>query len=113
MPYLSSSDILNKIFDGHSLNITEAFDGEPVSGQKTVGTAGTAETLSSDTIEHYVRIKALASNSGDVFIDGSDVSSANGYPLSAGEKIELPIRDLSNIYLDTATGGEGVKYIGI
>ena len=48
-------------------------------------------------------------------IDAIDLELFNDHLLKLiqGEKIELPIRDLSNIYLDNATGGEGVKYIGI
>jgi len=113
MNYLSSSDILNQVYNGKSLEITEAVDAKPIYGAKTVGVAGTAEVLASETVEHGVTIKAMPSNTGDIYVGDSAVSSSNGYPLSAGEEIHLKLRDLSKIYLDTATGGEGVKYIVI
>lgn len=113
MPYLSTPDLLNKIFDGKSFNVSETVDTAPVYGAKTVGTAGASESLSTDTIEHVVYVKAMQSNSGNIYIGDSGVSSANGFPLAAGEQIALQTRDLNKIYLDTDTGGEGVKYIGV
>jgi len=113
MTYLGQTDLLNKVFDGKSLNTTEAVDKAPIYGAKTVGVAGTAEALSTDTIEHIVYIKAMTSNTGNLYVGDSAVSSANGFPLAAGEQISLQTRDLSKIYLDTDTGGEGVKFIGV
>jgi len=113
MPYLSTSDLLNEIFDGKNIEITEAVDTEPIYGAKTVGVAGTSEALSSDAVEHGIHIKAMSSNTGEIYVGDVNVSSSNGYPLAAGEEVYLKLRDLSKVYLDTDTGGEGVKYIGV
>ena len=58
MPYLSTTDLLNEIFDGKSIKITESVDTEPIYGAKTVGVAGISEALSSDAVEHGIHIKA-------------------------------------------------------
>jgi hypothetical protein len=88
-----------------------------LSGQKTVTTAGTAEALGSQPIGGPVAVKALAANTGIVFIgcDGaSDVTSANGFQLSAGEVIVFNhVADLSAIFVDAAVNGEGVCWLAL
>lgn len=81
-------------------------------GKTTVDAAGTAEQLS-DIDGKLFAIKALAGNTGIVYLGGSDVSSANGLELSAGEGVvvdmgKLPGTSVSILYVDAATNDDGV-----
>ena len=77
--------------------------------QKTVTTAGTAEQLASTSTIKSIAIKALASNTGIIYVGNSGVDSTNGYELEAGEGITLLIDDPSDIYIDSSVNGEGVS----
>ena len=80
-------------------------------GRKDVATAGTRVTLAPDENGATgVYIKALAGNTDTIYVGGLTVTSANGYPLAAGEKLYLPIASTATIYLDSAVSGEGVAY---
>ena len=88
----------------------------PISGKTVVTTAGTAVTLGSGTVVYSaLMIKALASNTGVVYVgnDGAhDVSSANGFELSAGEVVVFDYPTLLiHIMLDAAVSGEGVCWL--
>jgi len=81
------------------------------SGQKTIATAGSAARVTTDPYE-VITIKALAGNTGIVYVgnDGADdVTSSNGFELSAKEEITLYTSD--KVYLDVAVNGEGVSFI--
>src|SRR5690606_10999760 len=57
-------------------------------GQTTVTTAGTAEALAaSQALTSGVTVKALASNTGVVYVGGSNVDSTNGFELAAGDQV--------------------------
>ena len=62
-----------------------------ISGQKTVTAAGTAVQLGSGACMVNLMIKALATNTGLVFVgnDGADVTSATGQELDAGEYLVI------------------------
>jgi len=85
------------------------------SGQKAVTTAGTAVVLGTEVIQGGLMVKALAANTGLVFIgnDGADdVAAANGMQLTAKEEIVFPwISGLENLWIDSAVNGEGVAWI--
>lgn len=83
------------------------------SGQKTVTAAGTAEALaSSQALLSGVYIKALAGNTGAVYVGNSAVAAATGFVLAAGDLVFLEIDDLATVYIDAAENGEGVSYLG-
>ncbi len=86
-----------------------------VSGKKIVTTAGTAVTLGDQAVNAALLVKALAANTGLVYLgnDGSgDVSSANGFELSAGDAAEFDyVHDLANLWVDAAVNGEGVCWL--
>lgn len=90
-----------------------------LSTQKTVTTAGTAESLlaSSPTGGSFwpcFTIVAKSTNTGQVYIGGSDVDNATNDGLDAGQSIEFSCTqgknsyDLSKIYIDVDTSGDGV-----
>jgi hypothetical protein len=88
-------------------------------GQKTVSSAGTEEALVATALEvEAVTIKALAGNADVVYIGLNPVTSSTGFELSAGDSWTWnspdPNRfllDISLIFLDVGTNGEGVSYI--
>jgi len=88
-----------------------------LSGQKTVTTAGTAVALGAQPIGGPVAVKALAANSGVVVIgcDGAgDVTTSNGFQLSAGEVIIFNhVAHLGNVWVDSAVNGEGVCWLAL
>lgn len=79
-------------------------------GQKTVTTSGTAEAISSGQFRSIV-IKALASNSGNIYVGDSSVDSSNGFILAANETLSMDFEDLALIYIDADNNGEGVCFI--
>lgn len=85
-----------------------------ISGQKTVTTAGTAVALGTERIAGTLIVKALATNTGDIYIgnDGTgDVDEDTGFVLDAGEDIAfLYVGDLSSIMIDSSVNGEGVSW---
>lgn len=82
-------------------------------GQKTVTTAGTEEALaSSQALVSGVHIKALAANTGNVYVGANPVTSSTGYVLDAGEEVFLEVANLATVYIDVDTNGEGVSYVG-
>lgn len=87
----------------------------PHSGKKTVTTAGTAVALGSGQIAGPLMVKALAANTGKIYIgnDGAgDVASTNGLELSAGEPVVFEhVGNLGNIFVDSSVNGEGVTWL--
>ena len=82
------------------------------SGQKDVTTAGTAEALTStSTTCRAVAIKAKSTNTGNIYVGNSGVTSSNGFILRGSESITLDIDDVSKVYIDASVSGEGVSWI--
>jgi len=81
------------------------------SGQKNVTTAGTQLVLAGNVKCGTVVIKALAANTGKIYVGDSTVSSTTGFILDAGETISFDIDNLSDIYIDSSVNGEGVSYV--
>jgi len=86
-----------------------------ISGQKAVTTAGTALALGSGQVHGPLMIKALAANTGNMFIgnDGAgDVTSGNGLELGAGDVVVFAhIALLTDLIVDSAIDGEGVAWL--
>lgn len=80
-------------------------------GQTTVVTAGSSVQLASSTSIKSVTIRALSTNTGLTYVGSSSVSSANGFQLSPQETVSLDLDNLSKIWLDAATNGNGCSYI--
>lgn len=81
-------------------------------GKKAVTTAGSAVALAaSTTLTHSVTIRALHANTNMIYVGDSSVDSTNGYVLDAGETVTLQIANLSTVYIDSDTNGEGVTYL--
>jgi len=83
-------------------------------GTKTVTSAGTAEALATHKETTWVKIQALASNTGYIWVGNSDVkndASGGGVFLTAGEAVSIEIDDLAKVYIDSNVNGEGVVYL--
>jgi predicted amino acid racemase len=86
-------------------------------GTTTVSTAGTEQRLSNTANRVlWLKAKALAANSGIVYLGVSDVSATNGYELSAGNEIEVSFADaggtitFSTLYVDAASNGDKLAW---
>ena len=84
-------------------------------GVATVSTAGTRVQLNNSTNRvKFIKVKALAGNSGLAYFGVGDVASSLGYELSAGNEHELNFGEFggsvpANIfYADAATNGDKV-----
>jgi hypothetical protein len=84
-------------------------------GVTTVTSAGTAvQVLNATNRVKYLKLKALAGNSGLAYVGVSDVSASIGYELSAGNEIELNFGEFGGsvpanvFYADAATNGDKV-----
>jgi len=87
-----------------------------ISGEKTVTTAGTAEALGTGLYRAVV-IRAKAANTGQVYVGGSDVDSNTNEGLDAGDTLSMESErhelDLSQIFIDVDTNGEGVDFYAV
>lgn len=80
---------------------------------QNVATAGTKVQLPSYTCRE-VTIIAKKTNTGNIFVGGSDVSSSvYGVALSANESFTFAINNTNLIYIDASVSGEGVSYVAI
>lgn len=82
-------------------------------GQETVDAAGTAQAIgTSQALISGVTVKALAGNSGIVYVGNSSVDSTNGFELSAGEEKFIEVDNVAKVFIDAATNDDGVSWIG-
>lgn len=86
------------------------------SGQITVTTAGTAVQGTATAKYYGFYIRALSTNTGKVYVgnDGAnDVTSSNGYELSAGDDIYIECQNLNELCFDSATNGDKFCWIAV
>jgi hypothetical protein len=103
---------VEKLDTKYGVAVTELPTGTLYNGQVTTN-AGTAVALTTSTAIKSVSVKALAANTGIVYVGTSSVSSSNGYELNAGEAIDIDHNDLSEVYIDVSVDGEGACYIAV
>jgi len=96
----------------NSLKTIEEVPGTPYTNQFTVTTAGTAVQLQTSA-NLSLTIKALAGNTGLIYVGDSTVDSSNGFELSAGDSVSLAISQNNVIWLDCSVNGEGVSVIAV
>ena len=84
-------------------------------GVATVSSATTRVQLSNATNRvKFIRVKALAANSGLAYVGVSDVAAATGFELSAGNEHELNFGEFGGsvpanvFYVDAASNGDKV-----
>lgn len=80
---------------------------------QTVTTAGTRVQLPNYPCRE-VTVIAKKTNTGSVFIGGSDVSSSvYGVQLAVNESFTFSISNTDIIYIDSSVSGEGVSYVAV
>ena len=85
-------------------------------GTTTVSTAGTEQQLSNTTSRvMWLKVKALAANSGKAYFGLNGLTSGTGYELSAGNELEINFSDIlfSTLYVDVATNGDKVSWVAV
>ena len=88
-----------------------------IAAEKTVAAAATAEAIAAAS----QRVKSLTviaktGNTGQVYVGGSDVGSSTNDGLAPGDSLVIPALgwlDLSDVYIDVDTNGEGVDYYAV
>lgn len=72
-----------------------------------------AERLTTASVgcQQGVLIKALAANSGTVYVGGSTVSTTTGYPLAAGEEVFISIENLDDVYVIGSADNQSVAFL--
>lgn len=101
---------------GNSLGVDLNPGSSIVHHQKVVGTAGTAVQLSADsTALISLTISCLPSNTQNIYVGISGVSSDNGFILSEDTvtAITLDTDNAQDVYLDSDINGEGVSWVGL
>jgi hypothetical protein len=76
----------------------------------TVTASGTSVQVASN-IAQSITIKALITNLGTIYVGGSSVSSANGFPLLAGDTVSLDISNTDKVWIDASISGEKINWI--
>ena len=87
-----------------------AVGGTPFSAQQTCTTSAAA--LGSNTCVQGVRIVALGANSGVVYVGGSGVTGATGFPLYAGGVLDFRVANSNLIYIVGSDNTQVVAYTG-
>lgn len=83
-------------------------------GTTTVSIAGTRVQLSTTSTGcKKVLISAKQGNTGDMWIGGSTVAANRGKRLVPMQDVWIAIDNLNKVYVDAATGGDGVEYVYI
>lgn len=83
-----------------------------VHGGGTAGTVvSTLGTASQDIIQ--VSIRASASNSGTIYVGGANVGTADGWPLAAGESIDIGVSKAEAIYLIASAASQAYRWLGL
>jgi hypothetical protein len=81
--------------------------------QVTVGTAAVQLDLIGYEVRKSIKIKALAANTGKVYVGRPGVTTGRGYELSAGEELELKVDDLRNVWLIASAASQVVCWISV
>lgn len=79
----------------------------------TVATAGVRVQLGTHAGIIGATVKARATNAGLIYVGGSTVSATSGFELAPGESVSLDVNNTNAIYIDAATGGDGVSYVWV
>ncbi len=85
-------------------------------GNKCSTAAGTRIALTgTSTAAKYVILTAMTGNTSTVVAGGSTVvatasTARRGTPLNPGQSMGLPVDNLTDVFIDTLTTGDGVSY---
>lgn len=83
-----------------------------VNGAGTAGTVvATLGTANQDIIQ--ISIRANAANAGTIYVGGSGVTTADGWPLAAGESVDIGVNRAEAIYLIASAASQAYRWLGL
>ncbi len=84
-------------------------------GRQVVATPGTPVALAASTASKVITIQAEKDNTSDIIVGAAGVvgpvATRQGVYLSPGDSVDIPVNDLSLVYIDALVATEGVTYI--
>jgi hypothetical protein len=83
-----------------------------VNGQGTVGTTSAFLSPVNHKLLSGVIVKALSDNAGTVYVGFGDVTTATGFPLSAGDSVPLNIEELHKVKIIASEASQGFAFLG-
>lgn len=88
-----------------------SFD-EFAAGSVAVGNSAVVQ-LPAQRVRNGLRLKAGPSNSATVYVGNNpNVSSSSGYPLAAGETLDVAVDDASKVYVIASASNQTLKFLG-
>ena len=85
-----------------------------ITGNDTVGVTAKALTVGSFDASHKITIEADAGNGNTIYVGENDqVTANNGWPLAAGEKVEIPADDPGEVYVIGGAASQAYKWLAI
>jgi hypothetical protein len=109
---MQNPGVADSVSIGGAVTTSEVLPTAVSSGRVVVSTAGTRVQLTTFSCKSVV-IKALPTNSGVIFVGNSTVASSNGFVISASESVSLDIDNVNHVWIDSATNGDGISFMGI
>ena len=111
-PVVIEADATNKRLFVNALISSETAPTTLVAFVTDIPTAGSRVQLASNTIIAGV-FEAPSTNTGNVFVGGSDVSSTVfGAELQPGQSVGVAISNTNKIFVDVATSGDDIAFMG-
>jgi len=95
------------------MNIDKQSAAEFHIGNNTVGTTAQKMTTLSFPVYNRVRVKAAAGNAGVIYVGLANVSSAECYPLAAGEEVPIEIDATDKIWVRASEAAQGYKWVSV
>lgn len=80
----------------------------------SIGATPEAITASSILNKYGAEIKAVSTNTGIVYVGISDVTTAIGFPLSAGQSVLIPpafVENINEVFVVASAPGQEVRVI--
>lgn len=77
------------------------------------GTNGTPTQLNASLACAGIVVGANPANTGKVYLGNSNVTTSNGYILSAGDAVGFDVDNTNLVYFDVTVTGEGVSWMAV
>ena len=85
-----------------------------ITNQSVVSTPGTPTEVVSTVKTYLLVIRSHTTNTGNVYIGGTGVTTATGYIMGAGEALVMQIDNLKkSVWVDADVAGEGVSWMAL
>jgi hypothetical protein len=82
-------------------------------GQSILTESALQLTTTDVECEVGVTVRAHTTNTGYVYVGNSDVTTANGYQLAAGESVILKVNNVKNVYAVGSVNPQTVSWIAV